>query len=140
MKRYGFEREQAFAQLIHGRDIILETLRRGHRSQSTRAINKERRASDCLTMYARDKGARLLSLFADADRVGFSSHTRVADIDVVTASCQGAESVSNLGHVVIGVASIRCWQNSESFRRQKRKASEHDREEKETASQRRAID
>src|SRR4029077_7608343 len=83
MKRYGFKREEGFAQLTHGPDIILETLRGRHRSQLTRAINKNRRASDWLPKYAGDKSGRVNSGRADADCAGLARDSRVANIDVV---------------------------------------------------------
>src|SRR4029077_4046496 len=116
---YGFKREEGFAQLTHGPDIILETLRGRHRSQLIRATNKNRRASDWLPKYAGDKSSGPLRMGeADADCVGLARESRVvnmdvviscgefgtgesAQCDVVPAGCVGAESKLTGGRVVV---------------------------------------
>ena len=69
-------------------DLVLETLRGNNRAEVAVAIDNHSYAT-CHggPMNAGDKGGRgrLRSYCADANRVGFASNTKVADIDIVTA-------------------------------------------------------
>src|SRR5260370_1158615 len=59
---------------------------------------------------------------------------------VVDAAAEALESIVTLRGVAAGIASVRCRVNPESFRgRPKPEAGECDRDEKETAPQRRAA-
>ena len=59
---------------------------------------------------------------------------------VVRAGREALERISTLSGVVVGITSVRCWCNSESFRgRAKRKPDERERDEHQTAPQRRPV-
>ena len=82
---HRFERENSFARFVYGFDVVLET-RRGSYLPVAHCVNHYMASSlpRCPT-NASDKSAVVRALSADADFVGLARHSRVADIDVVTA-------------------------------------------------------
>src|SRR5438477_7397565 len=79
-----FERENGFARLLHRFDSILETLRGRCRAKLTGGVYLDGCACNCCPIDARNKGSCLCSALADSNRIGFTSDTSVANIDIVT--------------------------------------------------------
>src|SRR5205807_3609466 len=80
-----FERENRFAYLVHGLDLVLETLRGGCHAKLTVGVHLNRCACNRGPTNASDKGSCLVSACADADSVGLISNTFVADVDIEVA-------------------------------------------------------
>jgi len=60
------------------------------------------------------------------------------DCRVIGANCELEERISTLSRVVVGIASVRWWINR-ARSRGKRKRCEHQRDEKQTVSQKRSV-
>src|SRR5436190_979625 len=72
---HRFERENRFARLVHGLDLVLETLRGNYRAEVTAAIyNYPYTSGHSVPANAGDKGVSLplVTAVADADCVGFA--------------------------------------------------------------------
>ena len=83
---HRFERENRFARLVHGLDLVLETLRGNYRAEVTAAIyNYPYTSGHSDPANAGDKRVRVSSYRADADCAGLASNTSVADVNIVTA-------------------------------------------------------
>jgi hypothetical protein len=92
-----FECEDRFARFIHGLDIVLETLRGGCCAKLTRGIYMNGCACNLCSTDAGDKGFFLGSHRADADGVGLTIDTIIAD--VVTAGGEMETGVKAQGDV-----------------------------------------
>src|SRR5436853_1228242 len=79
-----FQPENGFARLVHRFDRVLETLRGRCRAKLTGGVYLNGCACNCCPIDARNKGFCLCSALADANGVGFTSDTSVANIDIVT--------------------------------------------------------
>jgi hypothetical protein len=83
---HRLQRQNRFAGLIHGLDVVLETPRGGQRAELTVGIDINRHAP-CHggPGDASHEGIGLNSRRADADGVAFASVAWVEDVDIVTA-------------------------------------------------------
>src|SRR5438132_1982531 len=79
------EPENGFARLVHRLDPVLETRRGGCRAKLTGGVYLNGCARNCCPIDARNKGFRLCSARADANRIGFAGNSSVANIDIVIA-------------------------------------------------------
>jgi hypothetical protein len=84
VERYRSQRENRFTRLLHGFDLILETLRRERRhTELTVGINDNGCARNRCSANARDKRGRLAAAYADG--AALAGNTAIADVDIVTA-------------------------------------------------------
>ncbi len=84
------ECQQYVACVAHRLNVLLETLRGRCHAKLTAAIYNNGRARNGCPTDAGDQCGRLRSLLADANCIGLSRNTFVANIDIVTA-CGEAE-------------------------------------------------
>src|SRR5437899_2810061 len=83
---HRFEREDRFACLVHRFDRVLETLRGDNRAEMAAGINNDPdTSSNRYSTNPGDKGFRLSSCRANANRIGVTRSTRVADLDIAVA-------------------------------------------------------
>src|SRR5439155_10798921 len=98
---HRFERKDRFACLVHRFDRVLETLRGDHRAEMAAGINND---PDTLrngySTNADDICVRLSSCRANADRIGVTRSTGVADLDIVVAIEKSSPGVKAQCNVV----------------------------------------
>src|SRR5438552_14272411 len=80
------QRQDRFARLVHRFDFIFESLRGNDRAEMAAGINNDPdTSSNRYSTNPGDKGFRLSSCRANANRIGVTRSTRVADLDIVVA-------------------------------------------------------
>src|SRR5436190_8057259 len=98
---YRLERENRFDCLVHGLDLILETLRRRCNAKLSAAVYKDSRPGNRCPTDAGDKRSRLDPLSANADSVGLASDTWIGDINIVITYRQVYASVNTQCNVCV---------------------------------------
>src|SRR5437870_1690722 len=91
--------QDRFACLLHGFNLIFETLRGRRDAKSALVVYHNCPASDCGHTDARDKGGSLGSYGSDADDSRLSCNPGVAYIDIVAAGGEVKTSVGTDGDV-----------------------------------------
>ena len=88
MKRHRLQRQDGFTGFVHWFNIVLEPLRRGSRSQFSKAIDSHDQRGgriDCRPVNAIDKCVLCRLRNADAGRIRLAKSTPVTDVDIIIA-------------------------------------------------------
>src|SRR5207302_4135216 len=98
------EPENGFARLVHRLDPVLETRRGGCRAKLTGGVYLHGCARNCCPIDTRNESFGLCSALADANRIGFTSDTGVANVDIVTTR----REIYTCGNPQRGVVATAC--------------------------------